>query len=209
MKLYDTTTAPNPRRVRMFIAEKGIEVPMVQVNLREQEQLAPDFGRINPWRTVPVLELDDGTFISECVAISRYLEDIHPAPPLFGRDAKETAVVGMWQHHCELEGFTATQEAFRNSVERLKGRAMTGEADEEQIPELAERGRRRVERFFAELDGRLADNEFIAGDHISIADITAFCAVEFAAWIKLGFTDEQANAKRWYDAISARPSAQA
>ncbi len=209
MKLYDFATAPNPRRVRMFIAEKGIEVPTVQVNLREQEQLGPDFGKINPWRTVPVLELDDGTFISQCVAISRYIEDIHPEPPLFGRDAKETAVVGMWQHHCELEGFTATQEAFRNSVERLKGRAMTGEADEEQSPELAERGRRRVTRFFADLDDRLADNEFIAGDHISIADITAFCAVEFAAWIKLGFADEQTNAKRWYDAVSARPSAQA
>jgi glutathione S-transferase len=209
MKLYEFAPAPNPRRVRMFLAEKGIEMPMVQVNLREKEQMGPEFAKINPWRTVPVLELDDGTMICECVAICRYIEDTHPEPPLIGRDARETAVVEMWQHHCEIEGFIGAQEAFRNSVERMAGRALPGEADEEQIPELAERGRRRVTRFFAELDERLADNEFVAGEHFSIADITTFCAVDFAGWIELVFADDQANARRWYDAVNARPSAQA
>ena len=209
MKLYDFSLAPNPRRVRMFLAEKGIEVPMVQVNLREREQFEPEFSQINPWLTVPVLELDDGTMISECVAISRYFEDTQPEPPLWGRDARETALVEMWQHHCEIDGLLATQDAFRNSVERLKGRALPGAADVEQIPELAERGRGRVERFFAELDKRLAGNEFIVGEHFSIADITAFVAVDFAGWIKLELRAEQTNARRWYDAVNSRSSAQA
>jgi glutathione S-transferase len=209
MKLYDFAAAPNPRRVRIFIAEKGIDVAMEQVDLRAGAHLEPDFAKINPWLTVPVLELDDGTRIAECVAISRYFEEIHPEPPLWGRGPAEIAQVEMWQHHCEIEGFFGVRDALRNSAERLKGRAMTGPADVEQIPALAERGRRQVEHFIAELDERLADNEFVAGETFSIADITAFCAVDFAAWVKVGITDDQPHAKRWYDAINARPSAQA
>ena len=209
MKLYDFSLAPNPRRVRMFLVEKGIEVPLEEVNLRERGQLEPQFAAINPWLTVPVLELDDGTIIRECVAISRYFEETQPEPALWGRNAVATAQVEMWQHHCEVDGFLAVRDAFRNSVERLQGRALTGPVDVEQIPALAERGRGQIERFFVELDGRLADNEFIAGKNFSIADITAFCAVDFAGWVKLAFTDDQTNAKRWYDAVNARPSAQA
>jgi glutathione S-transferase len=209
MKPYDFAAAPNPRRVRMFIAEKGIEVPTVQVDLSEREQAGPEFTKINPWQMVPALELDDGTVICECVAICRYLEDTHPEPPLIGSNPRETALVEMWQHRCEVEGLTGGQEAFRNSVERLKGRALPGPFDVEQIPALAERGRGRVERFFVELDERLADNEFVAGENFSIADITAFITVENVARVKLGLTPEQINAKRCYDAMKSRPSAEA
>ncbi len=209
MKLYDFAAAPNPRRVRMFLAEKGIEIETEQVNLREGGQMAPEFAAINPWLTVPALVLDDGTVIRECVAICRYFEEIQPDPPMWGRGAVEIAQVEMWQHRFELEGFLGMRDALRNSADRLQGRAMTGPVDVEQIPALAERARSQVERFIAELDGLLADNEFVVGDLFSIADITAFCAVDFAGWVKIGITDDQTNARRWYDAVNARPSAQA
>ena len=152
MKFYDCSTAPSPRRVRIFIAEKGLAIPTVQVDLRNGEHLTESFRILNPWCTVPVLELDDGTAISEAVAVCRYLEDAHPEPPLMGVDARDRAMVAMWEHRFEIDGFLAVTEAFRNQARGLAGRALTGPGSVEQIPELVTRGRARVERFFAALD---------------------------------------------------------
>lgn len=207
MKFHDCSTAPSPRRVRIFMAEKGISLPTVQVDLKSGEHLQPAFRRLNPWCTVPVLELDDGTCISEAVAVCRYLEEVHPDPPLMGRDAREKAVVAMWDHRCEIDGFLAAAEALRNATPRMKGRALPGPEAYEQIPALAERGRKRVVRFFKALDERLAESEFLAGDTYSVADITAQVAVDFAGWMKLAIPDDHDHAKRWHDSVSARPSA--
>jgi glutathione S-transferase len=205
MKFYDCDTAPSPRRVRIFIAEKGIEIPTVQVNLREREQMSPEFAKINPYLTVPVLELDDGTRLLSTQGCWQYLEAVYPDPPLMGRDAKEKAVIADREWRCEVEGFMAVGEGLRNSSPRMANRALTGPYDYEQIPALAERGKARLPRFFDNLDRILADNEFVAGDNYSVADITAFVAVEFAGWLKLGLEDRHTHARRWFEAVKARP----
>ncbi len=209
MKFYDCTTAPSPRRVRMFLAEKGISVPTIQVNLREGEHLGAAFRAINPDATVPVLELDDGTRIADMLGISVYFEEIQPEPPLMGVDARDRAVVTAWQRHAEREGFYALMDAFRNATPGLKGRALPGPDNYEQIPALAERGRTRVERFFLIMERRLGESVFLAGPRFTIADITAFVTVDWARRIKLGIPEDCKDLRRWYEAIAARPSAKA
>ena len=209
MKLYDCKTAPSPRRVRIFIAEKGIEVPTVRVDLGSGEHLSEAFRKINPWCTVPVLVLDDGTKISEVVAVCRYIEEVHPEPPLLGRDAKEKALVAMWDHHFEIDGFLAVAEALRNASPRMQGRAIPGFAEVAQIPALIERGKARTQRFFDALDDRLKESEYVAVDHYTMADITAQVTVDFAAWIKLAPGPEHAHARRWHETVSRRDSARA
>lgn len=209
MKLYDCAQAPSPRRVRMFMAEKGLTIETVQVDLRRGEHLTPGFRKINPASTVPVLVLDDGTAISEAVAICRYLEEIRPEPPLLGIDARDKALVAMWEHRAEIEGFLAVSEAFRNEAKGLRERAVTGIETTPQIPELAARGRLRVARFFDLLEGRLAESDYLAGPRFSIADITAWISVAFASWIKMEVPAGHAGLKRWYAAIASRPSAAA
>jgi glutathione S-transferase len=209
MKFYDCGPAPNPRRARIFLAEKGIDIPKVQVNLREREQFSPEFRKLNPACTVPVLELDDGTALCEVVAIYRYLEEAYPDPPLLGVDARDKAIVAMWDHWCELDGFLAVGEAFRNSSPSFKGRALTGPEETEQLPALVERGRERVRRFFKTLDARLSEQEFVAGSRYTAADITALVTVDFAGWIKMSIPEECQNIRRWYAVVSERPSAQA
>jgi len=206
MKFYDCSTAPSPRRARIFIAEKGLDIPTVEVNLREKEQMTAEFAAINPYHTVPVLELDDGTHIITTQGVWRYLEDMYPDPPLMGRDAREKAIVADREWRVEVDGFMAVGEALRNSAKGMIGRALTGKHGYEQIPELAERGRARVPHFFEDLDRILGDSEYVAGDVYTVADITAFVTVEFAGWLKLGLADDQTNAKRWYEAVKARPS---
>jgi glutathione S-transferase len=195
--------------VRIFLAEKGVTLPTVQVDLRNGEQLSPEFRRINPFCTVPVLELDDGTAISEAIACCRYLEERFPDPPLMGRTPEERAVVAMWEHWAEIDGFFAAQEAFRNRTPGMKGRALAGATNVEQIPQLAERGRLRVETFFRMLDERLASSPFVAGDGYTVADITALVAVDFAGWSKLALPESLTHARRWYEAVASRPSARA
>ena len=209
MKLYDYTVAPNPRRVRIFLAEKGIALPTIQVDLRAGEQFTPEFRAINPACTVPVLEFDNGQRIAEVVAICVYFEAIHPDPPLMGTGPQDRAIVAAWQSRAEREGLLAVAEAFRNSTPGLKGRALPGPNDYEQIPALAERGRTRVARFFTAIDRELADREFIAGDRYTIPDITALVTVDFAGWIKLPIPDECTHLRRWHKAVAARPSAAA
>lgn len=209
MKLYDCATAPSPRRVRIFLAEKGITVPMVPVDLRNGEQFTPEFRAINPQSTVPVLEFDDGKRIAEVVAICTYFELTQPEPRLMGTDAEDQAIVAAWQHRVEREGLWAVADAFRNAARGLEGRALPGPDDYEQIPALAERGRARGERFIETLDAELADREFVAGDRYSIADVSALVLIDFAGRIKLTIPETCANLRRWYQAVSARPSASA
>lgn len=209
MKFYDCATAPSPRRVRIFIAEKGLsdQIETVEVNLREQEQLDEAFRAINPYCTVPVLELDDGTCLLSTAGCCRYLEEAFPEPPLMGRTVEEKAVVADLEWRMEIDGFLAAGESLRNAAKGLKDRALTGPDNYAQIPELAERGRRRLARFMQRLDTILADRDYIAGDAFSIADITAFCTVDFAKWAKVDVPDDTANLQRWYAAVGARPSA--
>jgi glutathione S-transferase len=209
MKLYDYTLAPNPRRVRIFLAEKGITLPTAQVDLRAGEQLTPAFRAINPDCTVPVLEFDNGERIGEVIAICTYLEAAHPEPPLMGVGAQDRAIVADCEHRVEQQGLRAVADAFRNAASGLKGRALPGPDDYGQIPALAERGRARVAKFFEALDRRLAGHEFVAGERYTIADITALVTVDFAARVQLVVPEGCTNLRRWHRAVSARPSATA
>ncbi len=209
MKFYDCATAPSPRRVRIFLAEKGISVPTVQVDLRNGEQFSTQFRAINPDATVPALELDNGTRIVDAIGICVYFEAMHPQPPLMGEGAEEKAVVATWQRLAERNGFYAVMEAFRNSTPGLKDRALPGPHDYAQIPALAERGRLRVGHFHEQMDARLAHSEFVAGARYTIADITTLVTVDFAGRAKLPIPEECSHLRRWHAQVSARPSAKA
>ena len=209
MRFYDCATAPSPRRVRIFAAEKGIELSSVQVDLRNGEHYGEAFRTINPTCTVPALELDDGTCIYESVAVCRYLEAAYPDPPLMGSAPAEQGVVAMWDHRIEVEGFQAAAEMFRNTARGMKDHALTGPDPVAQIPELAERGRMRVGRFFDTLDAQLAGHEFVTGSNYTVADVTALVVVDFINRLKVETPDGCANVRRWHEAVSARPSASA
>jgi glutathione S-transferase len=207
MKLYHATSSPNSRRVRIFLAEKGVSIPLVTVDLGKGEQHSDAYRAINPRRVVPALVLEDGTAIGEVPAICRYIEETHPTPPLLGETAKEKAKISMWERRAELEGFAAVMEAIRNAAPALKGRAIAGPYDYEQIPELAERSKLRVKNFFADFDARLTEAPFVAGQRFSVADITTLVTVDFAAKaINFSVPDQHRSLKRWYEAISSRSS---
>ena len=207
MKFYDCSTAPSPRRVRIFIAEKRLEIDTVEVDLRHGEQLGDAFRAINPDCTVPVLQLDDGTVVTEVLAVCHYLEEYSPEPALIGTTAEERATALMWNAKVEQQGLMAVAEAFRNSAKGFKERALPGQANYAQIPELAERGRVRLQHFFRRIDAQLSENEFLAGEYYSIADISALVAIDFAGWLKMAIPADARNVQRWYDSVSARPSA--
>ncbi|MCW9035689.1 MAG: glutathione S-transferase [Rhodospirillales bacterium] len=207
MLLYDCSTAPSPRRVRIFMAEKSIDIPVKQVDLRNKEQLSDEYRAINPQCDVPFLVLDDGTGIGEVEAVCRYLEDAFPETPLMGTTAKEKGFISMWNHRIEMGGLMAIAEVLRNSSPAFKDRALPGPDNRTQIPELAERGRQRIVDFFQTLDTQLEKTPYIAGEKYSFADITAQVTVDFAAWIKVVIQDSQTHLKKWHDEISARPSA--
>ena len=208
MKLYHSTASPNSRRVRMFMAEKGISIPLQPVNLGEKEQLSDEFKAINPRQQVPVLVLDNGTTIAEVPAIWRFLEESHPERPLLGSNATGKALVTMWERRAELDGFAPTMEGVRNSVPGLKGRALSGPHDYEQIPGLVERSKRRVANFYADFDARLEEVPFVAGIDFSVADITALVTVDFAtAALKMPIPEASRSMRRWYETVAARPSA--
>jgi len=209
MKFYDCATAPSPRRVRIFLAEKGVSIPTVQVDLRNGEQFTPAFRAINPDCTVPALALDDGTVIADAVAICGYLEELHPQPILIGATPQERAVVTALNRQIERDGFFAAMDAFRNAAKGLKGRALPGPHDYEQIPELAARGRLRIEHFFRAMDARLADREFVAGARYTIADISTLVLIDLAGRAKLAIPEECTHLRRWHASASARPSAKA
>lgn len=206
LKLYEFHKAPNPRRVRIFMAEKGIQIPIVQVNLREGEHLQEEFKSKNPRCEVPALELEDGTIIAESVAICRYLEAICPTPPLFGETPVEKAKICMWDRHADFGSLHAISEALRNSNPFFKKRALTGPRNYKQIPELVERGMTRISQFFVFLDEQLSKNDYVAGDKYSIADITALVSVDFAQRVKVSPGEDLVHLRRWYDLVCSRPS---
>ena len=181
---------------------------MVQVDLAGGEQFSDTFKKINPDCTVPVLELDDGTYLSEVVAICQYLEEKFSEPTLLGDGASERALVTAWNAKIEFHGPTALAENFRNRVKGMKGRAMTGPDSYEQISELVDRGRKRFELFMSSLDQQLQDNEYIVGDVFTMADISAFIAVDFAVCSRISIDDKMVNLHRWYKLVSVRSSVQ-
>ena len=210
LKLYQSTGSPNSRRVRIFLAEKGLEIPLSPVDLGKGEQHSDAYRAINPRRVVPTLMLEDGTAIGEVLAIWRYLEEAYPATPLLGTTPKDKALVTMWERRAELEGFAAVMEGVRNAAPRLAGRAIAGPHDYAQIPELVERSRRRVANFFSDMDARLADVPFIAGKNFSAADITTLVAVDFATRaLDMPVPAESRALRYWYDTVAARLSATA
>jgi|TARA_B100001105_G_scaffold153105_1_gene122841 glutathione S-transferase len=208
MKFFDCKTAPSPRRVRIFIAEKSIAVETILVDLRSKEQLGVEFKTINPHCTVPVLELDDGARLTTTAGIWRYLEATYPDPPLMGETPQQRGVIADLQWHIEMNGFMAMAEFLRNSAPAMKGRALTGPHDYDQIPELADRGKLRVQRFLEEIDQVIGDKPYVAGDRFSVADIDLLVLIDFSAWRKLSLPAGATNARRWYEAVRARPSAQ-
>lgn len=202
MKLYDSTMAPNPRRVRVFLAEKGISVPSVQVDIGKAENRDAAYLAKNPVGGVPILELDDGTVIAETVAICRYFEELQPNPPLMGTDAKDRAIVEMWSRRTELEVAVPIMQTFRNTHAFFKGRIP-------QVPEYGEVCRTAARARLAWLDGEMAGRPFVAGERYTIADITALCALDFGRVVDIRIAPEQKHLQRWYDAVSTRPSAKA
>lgn len=211
MKFYDCHMAPNPRRARIFLAEKGIEVPMVEVNILDGENQREPFVSINPRGLLPTLELDDGTRFDEVMAICRYFEELYPTPVLLGRTPVERALVESYQRKAEFEGMIAGSEIFRNQHEKFAARSIPGAPGESlpAIPALIARGQQTITRFHAWLERVLARSPFLVGDTYTMADITAQCAVDFHKWIKIDIPPANRHTLRWYAAVSARPSAAA
>jgi glutathione S-transferase len=210
LKLYHSTSSPNARRVRIFLAEKHLSVSLVSVDLGKGEQHSAEYRAINSRRVVPTLVLDDGTAIAEVPAIMRYLDEAFPAYPLMGATPKEKGLIAMWERRAELEGFAPVMEGIRNKAPGLKARAIAGPYDYEQIPALVDRSILRVKNFFTDLNTRLSEVPWMAGVAYSAADITAMVTVDFAARaLELVPAPEHMALKRWYEIASSRPSAMA
>jgi glutathione S-transferase len=206
MTLYDCATAPSPRRARIVLAEKGIAHDTVQVDLRSGEQLGDAYRQINPQCTVPALRTDEGALLTDNAAIAAYLEALVPEPPLLGRTPLEKAEIASWQWRIEFEGLMAIAEALRNSAPAMANRALPGPVDHAQIPELAQRGLRRVEQFFDMLNQRLDGRDTVADSGFSIADITAVVAVDFARIVKCKPGEQHPHLLRWRARMAERPS---
>ena len=204
MKLYTSHRAPNPRRVRWVMAEKGIEdVELVEIDIMVGEHKTPEYRTRVGVPHVPALELDDGTTVSESVAICRYLEALHPEPNLFGRDAREQAVIEMWTRRCEFYLANPIMLSVRHSHPALAA------LEAAQMPQLADYNRLAAEKFMKTLDRRLADHEFLASDRFTIADIVAVVGLDFARLIKYRPPDDLTHLARWLEAGRARPAAKA
>jgi glutathione S-transferase len=203
MILYDGGRAPNPRRVRIYLAEKGITVPLEPVDLGALQQKSADFAAINPVQRVPALVLDDGSVITESIAICRYFEALHPEPPLFGLGARAIAEVEMWNRRLELHLLFPIAHVFRNTHPAMK------EMKVPQVTAWAEANKPRIMDFLGIFDRSLKDRPFAAGDSFTFVDITGLVAVEFLKPAKLTVPETCGNVRRWHAAVSARPSASA
>lgn len=211
MKLYDSTLAPNPRRLRIFMAEKGLECEKVELNIVEGENLTDEFLKINPRGLLPTLVLDDGTVLDESVAICRYLEELNPDPPLMGTDPVSKAKIEAKQRQMEFDGLMSAAEAFRNSFPGFAKRGLSGNQGEvDAIPALVERGKQSMNRFYQNLNDHLATHTYVCGDEFTIADITALCSIDFAKTAaRVPLPEGLENLERWYEDVSNRPSAAA
>ncbi len=203
MKLYDGGRAPNPRRMRIFLAEKGIEVPLIPVDMAAMQHKSAEITALNPFQRLPILELDDGTVLTESVAISRYFEELHPEPPLFGRGALGKAQVEMWNRRVELYLMAAITAAFRHTHPAMV------EWEIPQVPAWGEANRPKALNYMKIIDDQLATHEFVAGDEFSIADITLLVALDFLKPARIVIPDELNHLRRWHAAVSSRPSAKA
>ncbi len=206
MKLYDGGRAPNPRRVRIFLAEKGIQFPagqIEQIDLGKLQQRSDAYTAINPMQRVPALLLDDGTVIAESIAICRYFEAVRPDPPLFGRGAVESALIEMWNRRAELHLLFPVASVFQHLHPAMKVMISP------QVAEWGEANKPRVFEFLKFLDGELKGRPYLAGDAYSIADITALVAVDFMRVSKLSVPEDFTNVRRWHQAVSTRASAAA
>ena len=201
MKLFDGGRAPNPRRVRIFLAEKGISVPLVPVDMGAMGHKGDDISKRNPLQRLPVLELDDGTILTESVAICRYFEEMQPEPALFGKGALGKAQVEMWNRRTELNLLASVAAAFRHTHPAML------EWEVPQVPAWGEANRPKALAFLAFLNDELANREFLAGDSYSIADITGLVAVDFMKPAKIAVPEHLTHVRRWYTALSARASA--
>src|SRR5579872_4312134 len=201
MKLYDGGRAPNPRRVRIFLAEKGISVPIVPVDLGRLEQRSDAYRAINPLQRVPALVLDDGTVITESVAICRYFEAMQPSPPLFGQSALESALIEMWNRRVEFHLYLPVSSVFQHLHPAMKALV------DPQVPAWGEANKPRIFDFLRLLDCELKNRPYVAGKEFSIADITALVSVDFMKVSKLSVPEELTDLRRWHAKISARPSA--
>ncbi len=203
MKLYDSFRAPNPRRVRWFMAEKGIDdIEIVNLDVFKGEHRDPGFLKKAGLANVPALEIDDETTITESVAICRYLESLYPEPNMFGEDPKETAVIEMWTRRCEMMLATPLMLAVRHSHPALA-------ALEKQNPEIAESNKAGAERVLKFFDRRLAESAYIAADRITMADILAATAIDFSRMAKFSIPESYEHVRHWYDGMQARPAAKA
>ena len=210
MKLYNWQFAPNCRRVRMFVLEKGLDLPAISEVIEEGMKLQPAYLTSWPHALVPMLELDDGTRIGESIAICRYLEDEHPEPRLMGRSPLEKATIESWERRAYDECMIGTAEVVRNSMPEFHDRGIPGSLEPvPQIPALIERGKGRVRRYYKKFDAQLRDNRYVAGNSFSMADITALCATDFARFANLNIPADCPNMARWYADVSARPAAAA
>jgi len=203
MKLFDGGRAPNPRRVRVYLAEKGISVPTEQVDLGSLQHKSAAYTAINPMQRVPALVLDDGTVITESMAICRYFEALHPDPPLFGRGAVGGALVEMWSRRVEFHLYMPVSYVFRHLHPAMKALV------DPQVPAWGEANRPLVFEFLKFLDGELKTRPYVAGQDFTVADITALIAVDFMKVAKLAVPEDLANVRRWHQEVSARPSARA
>ena len=202
MKIYDTKTAPSPRRVRIFLAEKNIPMEYVQVDLQQGENISPAMRNKNPMGKIPVLELDDGTCISEGAAICLYFEELYPEVNLLGRTPLEKATIDMWHRQVDLYFFGQVGMCFQHSTGYFKDR-MTP------VKEYGAVAGKNALNFLDVLEKRLGESEFVAGDRFTIADITTMCTVDFARVVGIKVTEKQPNIQRWYQVVSSRPSAKA
>lgn len=203
MKLYDGGRAPNPRRVSIFLAEKGIEIEKVPVDMGAMGHKSDEITKRNPLQRLPILELDDGTILTESVAICRYIEALHPEPPLMGTDPLDQAKVEMWNRRMELTFLAAVASAFRHTHPAMV------EWEVPQVKEWGEANREKAIAFLEFLDRELATRDYIAGPRFTIADITGMVAVGFMKPARIEMPAHLANVARWYEAVSARPSARA
>ena len=208
MKLYNWQFAPNCRRVRMFVLEKGLDLPAISEVIGDGMKLRPEYLASWPHHMVPMLELDDGTRIGEALSICTYLEDAHPKPNLMGTGGLERATILSWERRAYDEGMVGTAEVVRNSFPVFHDRGLPGTIEVvPQIPDLIERGRGRVRRFYDKFDDQLRDNRYVAGNRFTMADITALCAMDFAIFGGLNIPQHCTGVLRWYDEVSSRPAA--
>lgn len=203
MKLYDSRLAPNPRRTRIFLVEKGIALPVEQVDIGTMQHKTPEYAAINPLQRLPALVLDDGSIITESIAICRYFEMQQPDPPLFGVGAKDAATVEMWNRRVEMNFFASVAAVFRHTHPAMK------DLEVPQLPDWAEANRPRVMWFLELIDRELATRQFVAGDRYTVADITMLVSVDFMKPARLALPESAGNVKRWHSDVSARPSAKA